>query len=135
MAKLKETTQASLEQVEELLKQSVNAYVPPERKPVSTDPLPFEHHLGLVDQAEDTIQYISHEIERYHELLRIIENLQSHLRTQHEVLTKSNNPFQVFKPEPNKQSKWKLATFFLLSQLVIILASISVMGYFFYYNQ
>lgn len=132
MVKVNSQMQASLEQVEESLKQSINAYVPPERKPASTDPLPFDHHLELVDHAENAVQYISSEIEKYRDLLRIIENLQSHLNLQHAVLMQRDGTLPP--PESKKKSRRWPYRALLATQLTSIVAAVGVVAYFILYK-
>ena len=59
----------------------------PTAKALSTDPIPPEHHLELIGNVSNIVDYVSTEVAKHKQLLNILETFNSTLSESHSVLS------------------------------------------------
>ena len=59
----------------------------PTAQALSTDPIPPEHHLELIGNVSNIVDYVSTEVAKHKQLLNILETFNSTLSDSHSVLS------------------------------------------------
>jgi len=92
-------------------------------QPLSTDPIPPEHHLELIGNVSNIVDYVSTEVAKHKQLLNILESFNAKLNESHSILSNKN----VVSVVQAEKKKWYSMTTAHKIEAVIV-AAVFIIG-------
>lgn len=92
-------------------------------QPLSTDPIPPEHHLELIGNVSNIVDYVSTEVAKHKQLLNILEQFNAKLNESHSILSNKN----VISVVQAEKKKWYSMTTAHKIEAVIV-AAVFIVG-------
>jgi len=96
----------------------------PSAQALSTDPVPPEHHLELIGNVANIVDYVTTEVAKHKQLLNILETFNSKLSDSHSILS---NKVVANVVEAEKKKWYQLTTAHKIEVvIVVVLAAVAV---------
>jgi len=92
-------------------------------QPLSTDPIPPEHHLELIGNVSNIVDYVSTEVAKHKQLLNILESFNAKINESHSILSNKN----VVSVVQAEKKKWYSMTTAHKIEAVIV-AAVFIIG-------
>ena len=96
----------------------------PTAQALSTDPIPPEHHLELIGNVSNIVDYVSTEVAKHKQLLNILETFNSTLSESHSVL--SNKKVATVIDVEKKKWYSRTTAHKLEAVIVVVLVAVAV---------
>ena len=117
--------------IEQALKTALDTLAKTDFKPAaqafSTDPVPPDHHLELIGNAANIVDYVTTEVAKHKQLLNILETFNSKISDSHSILS---NKVVAGIIETEKKKWYQLSTAHKIEVVIVVVLVVAAVSIF-----